>query len=104
MKRISSRQAQAKAISPTVKFMVNCRDGGRCVYCGAPGLPEAHFIRRSKGGLGVPQNILTLCQKHHELYDKGPRTQREGMREFFREYLMSKYPEWDEDSLVYRKE
>ena len=104
MKKISSRQAKAHAISSTVKLIVTRRDNGRCVYCGLPGLPEAHFIPRSKGGLGIPQNILTLCRSCHDAFDHGPKREREGMREYFREYLSSKYENWSEDALVYHKE
>lgn len=104
LKKLSSRQAKAHAIPATVKLIVNRRDDGLCVYCHRPGLPEAHFIPRSKGGLGIPQNILTLCRSCHDLFDKGPKAQREGMREYFREYLMSKYDDWSEDALVYHKE
>ncbi len=104
MKAISSRQAKAHAITPTVKLIVTRRDGGRCVYCGAPGLPEAHYISRKRGGLGVPQNILTLCRDCHELYDHGDRLKRDGMREFFADYFKSHYEDWSEDALVYHKE
>lgn len=103
MKSISSKQAKAKAINTTVKMLVYHRDDGLCVYCHKPGNPEAHFIPRSKGGLGVPENILTLCRECHDRYDNGSRMERDGMREYFREYLMSKYSSWNEDNLVYRK-
>ena len=104
MRKISSRQARAHSIPATVKLIVNRRDNGLCVYCGRPGLPEAHFIPRSKGGLGIPQNILTLCRSCHDAFDHGTKRDREGMREYFREYLMSVYPDWKEENLVYRKE
>lgn len=103
MRRVSSRQAKAKAISSTVKMLVYNRDKGRCVYCHRPGNPEAHFVSRIKGGLGVPENILTLCRPCHDRFDNGTREAREGMREYFRDYLMSKYPEWDESKLYYRR-
>ena len=104
MKPISSRRARALAIPPGVKRLVTLRDGGRCVYCGRPGLPEAHFIPRSRGGLGIEQNVLTLCRSCHDRYDNGPRPLREGMREYFSEYLSSQYEGWDETNLIYRKE
>ena len=77
-----------------------------CVYCGAaaPGplaWSNAHFIARSQGGLGVVENGLTLCPECHRRYDQS--TARANMREFFREYLKSKYEYWNEDDLVYRK-
>lgn len=104
MKPISSRRARALAIPPGVKRLVNYRDGGLCVYCGRPGLPEAHYIPRSKGGLGIEQNVLTLCRSCHDQFDNGPVTIREGMREYFGEYLAAQYPDWNEDNLIYRKE
>ena len=94
----------ALAISPETKRIVFYRDNGLCVYCTAPGNPEAHFIPRAQGGLGVEQNILTLCRRCHDLYDHGTRPFREGMREYFRDYLKSKYPDWDETKLIYRKD
>lgn len=103
MKPLSSRQARAHAIPPGVKRIVNARDGGICVYCGMPGLPEAHFIPRSRGGLGVPENILTLCRDCHKKFDHGGRYEREGMREFFADYLKNIYPDWDEEKLIYRR-
>ena len=74
-----------------------------CVYCGAaaPGQlawSNAHFIARSQGGLGVLENGLTLCPKCHRRYDQS--IARKKMREFFREYLKSKYEYWNEDDLI----
>lgn len=48
------------------------------------------------------ENVLTLCPKCHRQYDQT--TSREEMRGYFREYLMDRYPEWNEQELVYRKE
>ena len=104
MKNVSSRRAKALQISSFVRLLVSRRDDGLCVYCRRPGNPEAHFIPRSKGGLGVPQNILTLCRECHDKYDFGAREEREGMREYFREYLSSKYDDWSEEKLIYHKE
>ena len=78
-----------------------------CVYCGlaAPSplvWSNAHFIARSHGGLGIPENGLTLCPECHRRYDQS--TDREQMREFFREYLKERYENWSEDALIYRKE
>ena len=77
-----------------------------CVYCGAAApaplaWSNAHFIARSQQGLGKPENGLTLCPKCHRRYDQS--TDRKMMREFFREYLQSKYEYWNEDDLIYRK-
>ena len=77
-----------------------------CVYCGsaAPAplaWSNAHFISRSQGGLGIPENGLTLCPECHRRYDQTK--DRAEMRVFFREYLKSHYPCWDEYDLIYRK-
>ena len=98
------KRTKALAIPQRVKRIVYDRDGGRCVWCGFPGLPEAHYIPRSKSGLGVEENILTLCRACHWLYDRGGKVQREMMAEVFHYHFRQHYPDWDEDKLVYKKE
>lgn len=98
------RRTRALAISRKVKKAVYERDGGMCVWCGRPGLPEAHFISRSHSGLGIEENILTLCRPHHDDFDRGNIELRKCMRKYFAEYLKSKYPNWDINSLTYKKE
>lgn len=95
------KRTKALMISKAVKESVFERDGGCCVWCGKPGLPEAHFIPRSRGGLGIEQNILTLCRECHEKFDHG--TNRNSMRDFFETYLKSKYEDWDAQKLYYKK-
>ena len=78
-----------------------------CVYCGAAApaplaWSNAHFRARSQLGLGIPENGLTLCPACHRRYDQS--TDRKQMREFFRECLQSKYEDWNEEDLIYRKE
>lgn len=106
MKTRSSKRALALAISPETKEKVWSRDGGRCVFCGTRFwvAPEAHFIPRSKGGLGIEQNILTLCRRCHDRFDNGKQYDREVMREYFEDYLEDHYPDWDESKLIYHKE
>ena len=99
---MKSKRTKALEIPMKVKEKVYERDGGLCVMCGRMGMPNAHFIARSQGGLGIEENILTLCFYCHNKYDQS--IHRQKMREYFREYLQSKYPEWDEENLVYKKE
>lgn len=80
-----------------------------CIVCGLPApvnnrlaFSNAHYISRSQGGLGVERNILTLCPGCHVRYDQT--TERETLKAFFGRYLKSKYPDWDESTLVYQKE
>lgn len=81
---------------------VHERDGLRCVYCGKTNQPIelAHYISRARGGLGVPENLVSLCIFCHDGYE-GER--REEIRPFLREYLKSCYPNWNEDKLIYQK-
>ena len=99
---MKSKRTKALEIPLKVKQKVYDRDGGLCVMCGNVGMPNAHFIARSQGGLGIEENILTLCFYCHNKFDQS--VSREEMREYFREYLKSKYPDWDESKLYYKKE
>ena len=92
---------KALEIPPEVKKAVYERDEWACVWCAEKGEPNAHYIPRSRGGLGIEENILTLCWKCHFQYDHT--SEREKMGDFFKDYLKSKYPYWDEEKLIYRK-
>ena len=97
-----SKRTKALEIPPEVKRAVYERDGGACIWCAKQGEPNAHYIPRSRGGLGIEQNILTLCWECHHQYDHT--NNREHMQEFFEKYLKSKYPDWDEGKLFYKKD
>ena len=105
-----SKQARAREFSPAARQMIRERDGDRCIFCemGYPGIPTytcglqiMHYIPRSQGGLGIPENGAVGCVCHHQMLDNG----REGleMKALFRNYLMKHYPGWDEKKLVYSK-
>lgn len=95
------KRTKAVAISPEVRKKVEERDGFCCIFCGKPGRGEAHFINRSQGGLGVEENILTVCRYCHSQMDNGQATKL--YRTKAEEYLKSKYPDWDKSKLVYDK-
>ena len=95
------RQTKATSISKAVKLAVMERDMGVCLNCGAMGDPCAHFVGRAHGGLGIEQNIVTLCRACHALYDNSE--QRHEIRLRLLTYLKSKYPDWNEDLLYYKK-
>ena len=98
---MKSRRTKACELTPQLKVIVEARDFGRCVICKAPGQPNAHYIARSQGGLGIEQNIVTLCPACHMAYDNGSKRSEYG--EKIREYLRSRYRDWDEDKLIYDK-
>lgn len=99
---MKSKRTKALEISPKVKAKVYERDGGCCIWCGSPdGQPNAHFAPRSHGGMGVEENILTLCWPCHMRFDQS--TDRKEMALFFLGYLHDHYPDWDESKIYYRK-
>lgn len=105
---MKSKRSKATDIPMVVKKRVWERDGGKCVICGntVNVMPNAHFIPRSKGGLGIEQNIVTLCtnftpNKCHHMYDNS--TKREEYGIIIEEYLKNIYPNWNKEDLVYKK-
>lgn len=96
------RRTKALGISKKVREAVYARDKHCCILCGSPyAMPNAHYIARSQGGLGIEENIFTACMKCHRQYDNTP--DRSVLRGVIREYLKSQYPDWEESKLVYRK-
>lgn len=94
------KRTKALAISKKVKETVYERDGGRCILCKKLGDPVAHYISRAQGGLGIEQNIVTLCNDCHRAYDGD---QRLFLREHIREYLETNYPDFTDEMRIYRK-
>lgn len=92
---------KATSIPIEVKKKVYIRDGGKCVVCGKPGLPNAHYIRRSQGGLGIEENVVTLCPECHHDFDNGFR--REEIGAWLSEYLDKWYPDFPDEKRVYSK-
>ncbi len=110
-----SRQAKAHEFSPAARREITSRDNGECIFCKAQyGMEGAgwldkeiksimHYIPRSQGGLGIPENGAVGCQWHHGMMDNGNKGKRGEMLDIFREYLRGHYPGWDEKGLVYDK-
>lgn len=95
------KRTRACGIPKEVKLIVYERDHERCIFCGAPGLPEAHVIPRSHGGLGVPQNIITVCRSCHDKLDNS--SNRQQMLDVAVEYLGSYYPDISQTDVIYQK-
>lgn len=96
------KRTKALAISHDVKRRVYDRDGGCCILCGRRGNPNAHYISRAHSGLGIEENIVTLCPDCHRRYDQS--VERISIGRMVAEYLQDHYPDWDESKLIYRKE
>lgn len=97
-----SKRTKACEIKPEVREAVERRDNHSCVFCGSPNARgEAHIIRRSQGGLGIEQNLLTVCRHcHHEL-DEGKYRALYMNRAL--NYMKEHYPDWNISDLVYKK-
>lgn len=97
-----SKRTKATDIPASVKERVWERDGHCCIICGSPyAMPNAHYIRRSQGGLGIEKNVVTLCLNCHNRFDNGDKRKEYG--EIIREYLKSHYTDWNEEDLYYKK-
>lgn len=96
-----NKRTKALQIPMKVKDAVYKRDQGRCIFCHKRGDPVGHFIGRSQGGCGIEQNIITVCFICHQKLDNT--VSREEMKEKARRYLKSKYKDWNEEELYYKK-
>lgn len=106
------KRTKALGITIAVKEAVAERDSFEgfpcCVLCGLPAPVNnrlafacAHFINRAQSGLGVEENILSLCPDCHYRYDQT--TDRAMLKPYFERYLKSHYPDWNEENLYYKK-
>lgn len=98
---ILNKRTRATSIPTKTKQGVEERDGGLCIFCGHPGKGEAHFISRAQGGLGIEENLLTVCRQCHDQMDNS--TKRQEMLTIAEGYLRSRYPYWDKSFLIYEK-
>ena len=97
-----TKQAKACDINAKIKMEVWERDKHRCIICSDPmAMPNAHYISRAHGGLGIPENIVTLCMRCHHEFDNG--IDREYYKERIAKYLQSKYPNWEKEKVIYSK-
>lgn len=91
-------------ITPKVRQRVYERDSWDgapcCIRCGRPYPQVHHYIERSRGGLGIEENLVCLCAWcHDELHNQNYRE----MSDFVRDYLKNYYEDWDEKKLIRRK-
>ena len=100
---MSSKHKRTKAceIGKKTKRIVYERDNGRCIFCGAMGLPEAHIIPRSHGGLGCEENIVTVCRRCHDELDNS--IKRKDMLQKAAAYLKGFYSDWEKEKYIFEK-
>lgn len=107
---MKTKRSKATDIPMSVKKKVWERDNGRCVICdnNYNVMPNAHYISRSKGGLGIEQNIFTACTRLtendcHYKFDNGTKSEREQLKEKVKKHFQAIYPDWNEKDLYYKK-
>lgn len=99
---MASKRSKACDISPKVRQKVLERDGHRCIICGDNyGLQIAHYVSRARLGLGIPQNLATMCVSCHASMDNG-KSHKE-LQKCVREHLKAHYEDWNEKDLIYNK-
>lgn len=102
---MKSKRSKACEIKPKVKEIVWNRDNHKCIICGKyvdKSCSNAHFIKRSQGGLGIPENIVTLCPECHFGEDFGKDTKLYEQK--IKTYLKAYYGEkWNIENLIYKK-
>lgn len=64
---------------------------------------QMHILSKEvSGGLGIPENIVTLCPECHYEEDHGQNTQ--DYEDYIENYLKGIYgAEWNKENLIYRK-
>lgn len=100
----TNKITKATSISKEVKMKVWERDNHCCIFCHKPvawNFANSHYIKRSHLGLGIEENIMTNCNECHNLFEREPT--RSEMLPIAKNYLKSKYEDWNEDMLVYKK-
>ena len=66
-------------------------------------MDQAHYVNKSRMGLGIAENGVCACRYHHHLLDNGGRGLRDEMLSMMEEHLKAIYPHWNKKDLVYRK-
>lgn len=99
------KQTKATEISKIVKEAVWYRDSGKCIFCNkkvSTFYANAHFVKRSQGGLGIPENIFTACEDCHREQDNGLNSKL--LTDKAENYLKGIYGQnWNIKKLIYYK-
>lgn len=71
-----------------------------CQSCGSPyNLELAHFVPRSRGGMGIPENLVTLCHKCHQASHNAD----DNIRNIMLRRLEQCYEDWCESKVISKK-
>ena len=109
-----SKRSKACEFDIKTRTRIKARDKG-CIFCNLrymlPPEPNIftgryqimHFIPRSQGGLGIPENGAVGCVYHHTMMDNDRNGLRDDMLLIFETYLRARCKDWDKSKLVYDK-
>lgn len=108
---MKTKRSKATDIPMSVKKKVFERDNGRCVVCGNNYnvMPNAHIVSRTKGGLGIETNVVTLCtllteNKCHHKFDNGTKEEKQKIYNKIECYMKSIYGNgWNKEDQIYKK-
>ena len=112
-----SKRTVALSIPKEVKKKVWERQKGRSLFAPYPNITVeeccCHYIPRSKGGLGIEENIFGCTYDQHMLFDnnvlKGGYNLHstnitiEQMHQVVRNHMTRCYENWNEKDLIYKK-
>lgn len=101
---VIKQRTKELGISKKVKLTVWERDHHECIFCHKRvewNYANSHFIKRSQGGLGIEQNIITNCEECHHKFDDT--SKRQEMLKYAETYLKTKYINWNKNDLIYKK-
>ena len=94
-----SNRYVTEVVADSVSFTGEKREQSNNGY--QPNVQVAHYISRSRMGLGIAENLVCLCVRCHFEYDNGK--EPKSYRNAIQGYLKAHYPDWSEKKLVYRK-
>lgn len=99
------KRTKKTEIDTKTKKLVWKRDEGKCIFCEKRvpwNYANAHYRKRSEGGLGIPENLFTACDDCHVEQDNGLNTKE--YDEKAKRHLKSIYGvDWKEENLIYKK-
>jgi 5-methylcytosine-specific restriction endonuclease McrA len=101
---MKSKRTKALSIPKSVKITVNKRDESTCVLCGTHCEVEfscCHYVSRANGGLGIEENIVTLCDGCHRALDQSIR--RKILLVKIKSHLEWFYPGFKDEDRKYKK-
>lgn len=96
------KSTKATGITPKIRKKVWERDNHKCVICDCyvvEKFANSHFIKRSQLGLGIEENILTMCERCHTLFD----LEDKEVKRKAKLYIQQLYPNFSDEDRRYSK-